>query len=93
MIRLASEFPPIPPPSESEQVAPLQVSIEDWDLLFRAVLARLTVAVNRSADHALQDRVSECAQALEQLRVSMVEDFARRAISTGSTGATGSAGG
>ncbi len=80
MIRLASELPPNPPPTDSTPAAPLQVSIEDWDLLFRAVLARLTLAVNRSPDHELQDRVAECAQALEQLRLTMVEDFARRTV-------------
>ncbi len=79
MIRLDSDCNHAAPLSAPPQVAPLQVSIEDWDLLFRAVLARLTLAVNRSPDHDLQDRVADCAQALEQLRLSMVEDFARRA--------------
>jgi hypothetical protein len=83
MIRLDSDCPRSAPPSAPTQIAPLQVSIEDWDLLFRAVLVRLTAAVNRSADHALQDRVADCAQALEQLRLSMVEDFARRAGDAG----------
>lgn len=77
MIRLDFDCTPPAHQSTPPQVATLQVSIEDWDLLFRAVLTRLSLAVNGSPDHALQDRVADCAHALEQLRLSMVENFAR----------------
>ena len=74
-----------PPP------AALDVSIEDWDVLFRAVQSRLTQLASRAADaapgEAFDDAMLDCIQALDQLRAAMVEEFAQ--AKPGSSARTG----
>lgn len=74
-----------PPP------AALDVSIEDWDVLFRAVQSRLSQLAGRAADappaESFEDAMLDCIQALDQLRRSMVEEFAQ--ARSGSSARTG----
>ena len=46
----------------------IAVSIDDWDVLFDAVIARLRLCVaGQGAPAAVTDAVLDCAQALERL--------------------------
>ncbi|WP_295960674.1 hypothetical protein [Rhodoferax sp.] len=57
-------YPPNPLPGEAYRVA-----LEDWDLLFEAVMTRLRDTVVRDANgHALSPMLQECLDTLEQLR-------------------------
>lgn len=58
-----------PPNSVSDEAH--RVALEDWDLLFEAVLTRLRDTVARDADgQALSPVLQECLDTLEQLRQS-----------------------
>lgn len=70
-----------PPP------AALDISIEDWDVLFRAVQARLSLLADTPPGGALKDAMLDCIQALDQLRAAMVEEFAQ--AQPGSSACTG----
>ena len=58
------------------------VAIEDWDLLFRSVMARLTSIFDGSeiAAGSARNRASvlECVEALDQLRKTMTHELGRR---------------
>lgn len=58
------------------------VSIADWDDLFRAVTARLALLFDRPATAAESARIRagvlECVQALDQLRTTMTHELVRR---------------
>nr|WP_315230455.1 hypothetical protein [uncultured Albidiferax sp.] len=59
-----ASYPPNPLPDEA-----LRAALEDWELLFAAVLTRLRDTVVRDATgQPLCPVVLECADALEQLR-------------------------
>ena len=59
-----ASYPPNPLPDEA-----LRAALEDWELLFAAVLARLRdTVVRHAADQPVCPVVLECADALEQLR-------------------------
>lgn len=97
MIRLVPASAPAQTGSQQATAQPppaavaLDVSIEDWDVLFRAVQSRLTQLARRAAavapGESFEDAMLDCIQALDQLRASMVEEFAQ--ARTGSSACTG----
>lgn len=67
--------------SEARPDVSSDVAIEDWDLLFRAVTARLT-SIFDGPEHAagsarIRSNVLECVQALDQLRTTMTHELDR----------------
>nr|WP_315205571.1 hypothetical protein [uncultured Albidiferax sp.] len=59
-----ASYPPNPLPDEA-----LRVALEDWELLFAAVLTRLRdTVVLHATGHPVCPVVLECADALDQLR-------------------------
>ena len=58
------------------------VAIEDWDDLFRAVTARLTLTFDKpqasTVSARLREVALECVEALEQLRTTMTHELSRR---------------
>ncbi|MCX2864430.1 hypothetical protein OOZ63_21610 [Paucibacter sp. PLA-PC-4] len=93
MIRLVPAPAPAQTGSQQSDTRPpqaLDVSIEDWDVLFRAVQTRLTQLADTPPGGPFEDAILDCIQALDQLRISMVEEFSK--ARTGSSARTGKAG-
>ena len=67
--------------SEARPDVSSDVAIEDWDLLFRAVTARLTSIFdgpeNAAGSARIRSNVLECVQALDQLRTTMTHELDR----------------
>lgn len=91
MIRLVPAPAPAQTGSQQSDARPppaaLDVSIEDWDVLFRAVQTRLSLLADTPPGDAFKDAMLDCIQALDQLRVSMVEEFSQ--TRTGNSACTG----
>jgi hypothetical protein len=85
----------IPPASGAAPLAalasdhPLEIAIKDWDVLFRAVEARLLLSVgdkltsvpkSRASDAAdlVQSTVMECVTALHQLHIALTQERDQR---------------
>lgn len=65
------------PQSDARPPPALDVSIEDWDVLFRAVQTRLSLLANTPPGDTFRDAMLDCIQALDQLRAAMVAEFSQ----------------